>query len=219
MKIGEAMKRKLLIILFIPIISAFSQKIGETAPETQLEKFPSNSWGMDVMIGEGGFGLGTFYRHAFNHKLTGFIDFSISESKDEREFEFIDYFGRVVVIGKENRVFFLPVNFGVQYRVFENELTANLRPYLNCGVGPTILVTTPYRLEYFDAFGKAQLKYAVGGYLGFGADFGLSKNNLVGLNFRYYIAYLFDRGVENLTDKYRKTITSFYVTLNIGVMY
>ncbi len=213
------MKRLLIFILIVPLLSINAQKIGEMAEERPPEQFPGESWGLDILIGEGGFGLGTFYRHQITSKVNWFVDFSISESKDDREFEFIDIFGRTTVIGKKNRVFFLPLNFGAQYRLFENSLTSNLRPYLTAGVGPTMLLTTPYSKEFFNAFGDARLKYALGGYVGFGANFGLSKTNLVGLNVRYYVAHLFGDGVENLENNFRSTISSFYLTLNIGFMY
>ncbi len=213
------MKNYLTVLFLFLLTNIYAQRIGELAPERPPDEFPLNAWGVDVLIGESGFGLGTFYRHSFSTKSTGFIDFSISESKDEREFEFVDYFGRTFVAGKKNRVFFLPLNLGIQYRLFENTLTDNLRPYLSGGIGPNLFITTPYALEFFDSFGKAKLNWAVGGYAGFGANFGLSKTNLVGINFRYYYAYLLNKGVENLHTKFRKEIHSFYVTLNIGLMY
>ena len=213
------MKRYLMLIVLLPLININAQKIGELAEERPPEQFPEKSWGLDILIGEGGFGLGTFYRSQMTSNLSWFADFSISESKDDREFEFIDIFGRTTVVGKKNRVFFLPLNIGTQYRLFRNTLTSNLRPYLSAGVGPTMFVTTPYSKEFFNSFGDAQLKYAVGGYVGFGANFGVSKSNLVGLNVRYYVAHLFGDGIENLENKYRNTISSFYLTLNIGLMY
>ncbi|MCK7519051.1 MAG: hypothetical protein MZV64_15660, partial [Ignavibacteriales bacterium] len=50
------------------------------------------------------------------------------------------------------------------------------------GVGPTMVVTTPYDREFFNAFGKAQSKFALGGYIGLGGNFGLDNSSLVGLN-------------------------------------
>ena len=213
------MKRILLFMIMVSAISINGQKIGELAPEKPLEKFPLNSWGIDILVGESGFGLGTFYRYSFTNTTTGFVNFSISESKDEREFEYIDWYGQSYVVGKKNRVFFLPVNFGLQYRMFEKTVTENLRPYINAGVGPTFLITSPYEKEFFNSLGYARMEYAVGGYIGLGANFGLSKSNLVGLNIRYYMAHIFGKGVENLENKYRKNISTFYITLNLGVMY
>ncbi len=208
------------LFIFIVLIGINNgQTIGEMAPEKPPAEFPTNSWGVDIMFGEGGLGLGTFFRNSFSTNATGFIDFSISESKDDKEVEYVDFFGRTFTIGKENRVFLLPLYFGLQYRLFSNTLTDNLRPYVNFGVGPTFVVTTPYDREFFNAFGKAQMHYAAGGYVGFGANIGISKSNLVGINLRYYYIKLFNEGVENMTDRFRKEIGSFYLTINIGIMY
>lgn len=213
------MKKLILLIFYIPFIIS-AQKIGMLAPEKPLEQFPNNQWGMDIMFSEGGFGLGTFYRYQFNTNVIGFTDFSISESKDEREVEYYDYYtGETFTIGKVNRVFTLPLNFGIQYRLFEHDLEENLRPFVTAGIGPNFILTTPYELEFFESFGKAKLKYALGGYVGFGAYFGLNKKNLVALNVRYYYTHMFDKGVENLKNTFRKNFGAFYITLSLGNMF
>ena len=61
------------------------QGIGELAPPKPLEVFPSNAWGMEIMFGDAGFGLGTFFRKQLDVKWTAFADLSFSETKDERE--------------------------------------------------------------------------------------------------------------------------------------
>ena len=45
------------------------------------------------MFSEGGFGLGGFYRRQFSDKVTGFVDLSISEAKDDREIEYWHHLG------------------------------------------------------------------------------------------------------------------------------
>ena len=211
--------RKIVIIFFISAAFIQAQKIGELAPEKPPEEFPANSWGIDIMFSEGGLGLGTFLRKSFSTTFTGFVDFSFSESKDEREVEYIDIFGNTFTLGKKNRVFLLPLYAGVQYRLFERELTDNFRPYLNAGIGPTLVMTTPYELEFFNAFGKAQVKFAAGGYAGLGANIGLSKTNLVGINIRYYYIKIIDGGVENLNNNKKDSFGSVYLTINLGLMY
>jgi len=213
------MKRLTFLLMMIFTINIGAQRIGELAPEKQPEVFPENSWGVDLMFGEGGFGLGAFIHKNFTPVITGFADISFSESKDEREVEYVDWYGNTFVLGKENRVFLIPLNFGLQYRLFYNVLTDNLRPYINAGVGPTFVVSTPYNEEFFSSFGKAKMHYAVGGYVGIGANFGISKRNLAGVNVRYYYVHLFDKGVENMTNKFRKNLGHFYLTLNLGIMY
>ena len=98
-------------------------------------------------------------------------------------------------------------------------LSDNFRPYFNLGVGPTMVVTTPYDREFFNAFGKAQSKFAVGGYIGFGGNFGLDNSSLVGLNIRYYVIRLFGDGVESLYGKYKKQLGGIFLTINLGMMY
>jgi outer membrane protein W len=184
-----------------------------------LEVFPPNAWGMDIMFGDAGFGLGTFFRKQLDVKWIAFADLSFSETKDEREFEYIDYFGNVFTVGKKNRVFQMPLNFGVHYRLFENDIADNLRPYLSAGVGPNLIITTPYELEFFNSFGKAQAKLGAGGYIGFGADFGLDKSSLIGINVRYYYTKLISGGVESLAGREKTEIQGFFITLNLGMMY
>ena len=215
------MKKLLLAaIIIIPLLNVNAQEIGELVPEKKPEVFPDNTLGLDIMFSEGGFGLGGFYRRQFSEKITGFTDISISEAKDEREIEYYDYFtNQTYTLGKQNRVFLIPVNFGLQYRLFEDVIYDNLRPYLNAGVGPTMVLTTPYEKEFFNAFGDARLKVTAGGYFGFGANFGLDKSSLVGINVRYYVIRFFDRGVENLKGKYNKTLGGFFLTINLGMMY
>lgn len=89
----------------------------------------------------------------------------------------------------------------------------------NAGVGPSLVITTPFEREFFNAFGYAKSKVTVGGYIGFGANFGLDKSSLVGINLRYYIVHFFDEGVESLQGKFRKDIGGVYLTINLGLMY
>lgn len=216
------MKNLLIFILFL-LFSYFSlsygQRLGEVEPEKPLEKFPNGSWGIDIMFGESGFGLGTFIRHQFNQKVTGSLDISFSEAKDEREIEYFDYWGNSFVVGKKNRVFQIPLFFGLHYRIFENSIAENLRPYLNFGNGPTLILTTPYNEEFFSSFGSANSQWAYGGYVGFGANFGLDKSSLVGINLRYYYIKLFGNGVESLVGRYQKNLQGLFLTLNLGLMY
>ncbi len=216
------MKMKSLLlsaILLIPFLNVNPQGIGKLAPAKPPEQFPDNAWGIDIMFSEGGFGLGTFYRRQLSNLITGFADISFSEAQDPKEFTYVDYWGNTYTAGKINRAFLIPLNFGIQYRLFENVIYDNLRPYINFGVGPTIVITDPYEQEYFSAFKSAHAQYTVGGYIGFGANFGLDKSNLIGINMRYYIIHLFNPGIEILQGRNENDLGGFYITLNLGTMY
>ena len=221
-KSGFTLKSLIIISLLtiaFPFANINAQGIGELAPPKPSEVFPPNTLGMDIMFGDAGFGLGAFFRKEISVKWTAFADMSFSETKDDREFEYIDYFGNVITIGKKNRVFQMPLNLGVQYRLFENSIADNLRPFLCAAAGPTLLVTTPYQEEFFNSFAYAQTKYAVGGYVGFGANFGLDKSSLVGITFKYYYSKILNGGVESLAGREKTEIQGFFITLNLGMMY
>lgn len=208
-----------LILFIIPTTFLFSQEIGELVPPKPPLDFPNNALGFDLLIGESGFGFGGFYRRQLSTNITVFGDVSFSEAKDEREVEYIDIYGQTFTFGKENRVFQIPITLGAQYRLFTNELTDNLRPYISAGIGPTIALTTPYAEEFFRAFSYSQAHYAVGGYVGIGANFGLDQKSLIGLNARYYYTQFLDEGVEILKDRHKSFLSGFFLTLNFGFMY
>jgi hypothetical protein len=213
------MKSLIAAIILIPFFISNAQQIGEMAKDKPPEVFPPRSFGVDIMFSEGGFGLGSFYRYNLSQTLTLFSDISISEAKDPNEVQYVDYYGNTYTPNKINRVFLVPLNFGIQQRLFENVITDNLRPYINFGIGPAMVVTTPYDKEYFSAFSKAHALYTIGGYIGIGANFGLDKNSLVGINIRYYEIKFFNQGVESLYDQYQKSLGGIFLTINLGLMY
>jgi outer membrane protein W len=212
-----------------------SQKIrADSGNEQQTLR---NAWGVDILISNGGFGLGVFYRREFSDEWFGFASLSVSESKDEREVEQFDYYGQSYVPGKLNRFLVLPLTFGVQHRLFKDEITENFRPYVNAGVGPTMIYVTPFteitnngetqtQVEFFQSLGRGQPHYTLGGFIGFGANFGTEKSNLFGVNFRYYFTYLLGEGLPSLynvrtgdVSATKKDFGGFFITLNVGMAY
>lgn len=213
------MKYFFFLLAFFSFSILSAQEIGELAEEKAPETFPKHAWGANLMFSDGGFGLGGFYNISLTRTLTGFADFSLSESKDENEVEVYDYWGEPHVLNKKNRVFLIPLSLGLQQRLFASSITDNLRPYINAGAGPSLVVTTPYEKEFFSSWKYAQNNLALGGYIGLGANFGLSKTSLAGINIRYYLIHMFSHGVENLEGKYRNDLGGIFITLNLGTMY
>ena len=212
---------------------------GAASPVAQAPLL--NAWGLDVLISDGGFGLGTFYRREFTEDLFGFVTFSISESKDEREVERFDqYLGVSFVPGKLNRFLVLPLMFGVQHRLFREDIVDTFRPYVNGGAGPTMIFAAPFteivtnvsgvaefrQVEFFKSLGKGQPHYTAGAFIGVGANFGSEKSNVFGVNFRYYFNFLFGDGLPSLFNTSDGTVAAtkknfggFFITLNVGMAY
>lgn len=186
-----------------------------TPPGREEQKSFLNSIGADLMVSSGGFGAGLFYRHEYTDDLSGFVDFSISESKDDDEVEFIDYWGNRFTYGKVNRFLVIPVAVGIQQRLFREDILDNFRPYLTAGAGPTMIYVFPYNEEYFSALGKGQLKYTFGGYLGIGAFFGSERSSLLGLNVRYYFVP-YPAGLESLQNTTKTQFGGIYISFSFG---
>jgi len=178
-----------------------------------------NALGLDLLVSNSGFGLGAFYRRQYTDDIYAFGTFSISEVKDDREVEQYDYFtGETFVPGKVNRFLLLPLIFGVQNRLFREDIADNFRPYITAALGPTLVYSAPYDREFFNSLGHGQAHYTVGGYVGFGAFFGLEPSNLIGVSFRYYFVPVKNQ-IESLEGIYLKQFGGFFITINIGTMY
>jgi hypothetical protein len=207
---------------------------------TSPDKYP-NIWSLDILLSNDGFGLGTIYRRSITYDFSWFISLSCSESKDEREVEYYDYYyGTMVSPGKLNRFLVLPLMTGIQYRLFREDIVDTFRPYLNAAVGPSMIYMMPYvnlvdqgdgmiyadQVDFFKAIGKGQPHYTIGGYVGFGANFGTDRTSIFGINFRYYFNYLMSDGLPSLYDERtggvaatKKNFGGFVISLNVGTAF
>ncbi len=199
-----------------------------------------NTWGVDIMASDGGFGLGLFYRREISPDLSWFSTFSISEAKDEREVEQYDpYTGLTFVPGKLNRFLVLPLYAGLQYRLFREDIVETFRPVVNAAVGPTMIYTMPFakigdaggvltvdQVDFFKAIGMGQPHYTIGGYLGFGANFGAERGNVFGVNFRYYVVTLLSGSLPSTYNQYngsvegtKKDFGGVVITISFGTTF
>ncbi|MCK9410318.1 MAG: hypothetical protein WCX28_14295 [Bacteriovoracaceae bacterium] len=227
--------KNILIVILMGASLSFSQgkdsTIIFTSPEPETTKpeptVYDDAWGVDILLSNNGFGFGGFYRHEYSRNIFGTVTFGIAESKDDNEVEYYDYWGQSYAPGKINRFLLIPVLFGVQYRLFADDITDSFRPYVNAGAGPTMVLVHPYRdegtgeqMDYFRSLGLARPRYTLGGYIGAGAFFGADMGSLSGINIRYYFVPV-DGGIESLVNgagkKMKKTdFGGFFITINLG---
>lgn len=250
MKKGLKQLTGMAIVLMIVSFQGIAQESSSlqfSSPNTdslnlnsQLTEPRLNAWGLDILISNDGFGLGTFYRREFTQDLFGFVSFSISESKDGREVERYDPYTQVSFVpGKLNRFLVMPLMFGVQHRLFREDIMDTFRPYINAGAGPSLIFVSPFteitqtatgiqikQVDFFRSLGKGQPHYTASAFVGAGANFGTDKNNLFGVNFRYYFTYLFSDGLPSLYNERtgevagtKKDFGGFFITLNVGLAY
>ncbi|MBI5476088.1 MAG: hypothetical protein HY964_05050 [Ignavibacteriales bacterium] len=202
------------IKFFILIISSII--ISSQSIFSQDSTFPKNAMGIDILVSTGGIGFGTFYRHEYSTNFSAFADFSISEASDENEVDYIDYYtGGTFTPGKTSRFLLLPLFVGAQYRLFEDEIMDNFRPYLNAAVGPTMIYVFPYNNDFFSDLRFGHPKYTAGGYVGFGAYFGTERSNLLGLNIRYYLIP-YRPGLQSMWNKQMKEFGGLFISVSFG---
>lgn len=222
--------------------AAFAQVTGEKPPSPGTQQQPADStlvfrsprpllaveekkdglrdaWGLDVLFSGNGFGLGTFYYREFSETLFGFAHLGISGVQSTDEFEEYDPFSQQwVVPNKINRLFMFPLTVGVQYRLFEGELTETFRPFLQAGVGPTLIMSTPYSKEFFSSFSDATLYVRAGGFVGTGLYFGDSQKNLTGAHIRYYFIPFGGDGLESVKGFPIQNFGGIFLSLSVGIL-
>lgn len=193
----------------------------------------TNSWGIDLMLSNNGFGFGAFYRKRETADLSWFGSLAFSDVKDELEIQYYDIYGRSYSPYKKNRLFLLPLFAGIQYRLFRDEIADNFRPYVAAAIGPAAMVIAPYQrtivsdfgngqtiteyqqIEFFESLKYATAQYTVGGYIGAGAYFGSESGTLSGISIRYYFIP-FQKGIETLEGVFVNNFGGLYITLNFG---
>jgi hypothetical protein len=176
---------------------------------------PTSAWGVDLFVSNGGFGLGSFFRHTYSEDIAGYVDLSFSEAKDDEEKDFVDIYGRLVTPGKVNRFLVVPVFAGIEHRLFRDDIVDNFRPFVNAAAGPAVLYVFPADQEYFTGLSNGHAVYTAGGYVGLGAYFGSERSSILGLNIRYYYVP-YPAGIESMQGVQKKQFGGFYITIKFG---
>jgi len=227
----------------VPAAGQVSRTVPAPAPvPDSAVNVKRNALGLLLSISGDGFGVGGMYRREFTEDLYGFATLSVSGAKDDREVEFIDpYTGSSYTPGKLTRFLVVPMYFGIERRLFREEILDNFRPYLNVGVGPAMIYASPYTdiiynedgsiadyrpVDFFESLGRGQAYWTVTAAIGAGAFFGSDRSSLMGLHVSYTFTYLFDEGIPSLYDPTtgavagtKKSFGGLVITLTIGTSY
>lgn len=179
-----------------------------------------DAWGFDLLLSNNGFGGGFFYQRSVGKKSAVFADLYLSGARNSDEFDDWDYtLGEWRVPGKINRLFMFPLMFGGQHRLLDKTLTKTLMPFISTGVGPTLIVSTPYKEEFFKSFKYADLYGRFGGFLGAGAYFGTRESSLSNVQIRYYYIPFGGEGLESIEDLPIKNFGGVFLSLSVGFKY
>lgn len=213
--------KKLIILtaFFIGVTSIFAGQGDSLAPKMKINREKEKNWSVNLSFSDNGFGLGgtKYFKLSRNVSLNTGILFS--GAKDDREFDQTDIFGNSVTPFKENRLFMFPIlNIGLQIRLFRDDVTDNMRPYVNFGVTPAAIVYTPYSESFFSSFKYAKAKYTVGGYAGIGLDYMTNKTSGLSFNLRYYYLNLFGDGINSISTAEMKNFGGIYFVFSYNFL-
>jgi hypothetical protein len=213
--------KKLIILtaFFIGFTSIFAGQGDSLTPKLKTKSEKEKNWSINLSFSDNGFGFGGTKYFTLSKNITFNAGILFSGAKDDREFDRTDIFGNSLTPFKENRLFMFPIlNLGLQIRLFRDDVTDNMRPFVNFGVSPAVIVYTPYNESFFSSFKYAKAKYTVGGYAGVGLDYMTSKSSGLSFNLRYYYLNLFGAGINSISTTEMKNFGGIYFVFSYNFL-
>ena len=209
--------------------------------EERIQRNPYGTGaGGELVLTNSGFGLGGYYSRALRPATSFIAELSLGAGKDEREIKFFGY-GRSRILRKANYFLMLPLQAGIQRRLFRDTIEDNFRPYLQVTGGPTLGWEYPYfddrngngifddggedperTYDSFTAIPKGHARFGVSGMIAIGAHFGLSRRVTQGVRIGYALTYfteaiqLLEADVQDGAHRYFGTPT---ISLTFGRLY
>lgn len=231
----------LALLLGLPAGAAAAQEADTTSSSAAEQNPYGTGAGLQILLTNNGFGLGGYYNHTLSRSTSFLVEVNLGAGKDEREVKFFSYRGTSSIPYKANYLLMLPVQLGVQQRLFKEAIEENFRPYLQLTTGPTLGWQYPYfkdcdgnakfdRLtectgggfEYaYNALGalpKGSLQFGLGGTIALGAHFGMSKNMTQGVRIGYVFNYFFE-DIELLEPDIPGAAQQFFGTPSISLTF
>ncbi|RMF58946.1 MAG: hypothetical protein D6748_07455 [Calditrichaeota bacterium] len=105
------------------------------AQEIDAPPSHKNERGLSFSLATAGLGLGGFYRKALPHFIHLGVNLEFFILRDDKEFEFIDNFGRAFKINDVNRFFTIPLTVELKKRMFTNDIEDDFRPHILAQAG------------------------------------------------------------------------------------
>jgi hypothetical protein len=174
--------------------------------------------GLEILFSQSGFGLGGYIEYRSTDVLSYVLDVGFSGARNSSEIETLydPITGRLLVPDKVNRLFIIPLMVGMSHRLFPESLGETMRPFVSAGIGPTLIVSTPYEYEFFQSFGYARGYVRAGGFVGVGTFIGAPSRGSLALHVRYYYIPFGGKGLESIRDRPITVFGGVFLALSIG---
>lgn len=194
-----------LALLLFPISTPAIAQSGES-PEERIKNPYGSGLGLEVVVTNSGFGLGGYYALALDSQNSLFAELNIGSEKSEREVKFFG-FGQSFIPDKANYFVRVPIQLGIQRRLWHDYIEDNFRPFLQVTAGPTLGWVYPYfdddnqngtydederRYDGLGSIFKGDFRFGLGGTIGIGANFGENSRLTQGVRIAYSFNYFFE---------------------------
>ena len=164
-------------------------------PSSPLKTYKEISGELSSFIGltfgltTSGFNIGIFWSKMLSDELQFNSRFLIGGARNSDELEFYDFeTNRFIIRNKVNRLFSLPLTFGIKYFPFLDDIDDNFRPFIEAGGGFSTIIAIPYVPN--NLFGKipdAKVFVRPAMCISIGSEFG----NKYTSNYSFYIDYYY----------------------------
>ncbi len=225
----------LLLVQSIPLLSQIETK-SVVVPNKKIDTnfvFPSSMplisnqleqarnfkfWGLNIIFSNNGYGLGFFFEQFFLNNLSAFVNLYISGARNTDEFEYYDpWTGETFIPNKVNRLYLLPLTFGINYFIFDKKLYKDFSPYVSLGIGPAFIIALPYEREFFSSISYGKFYPRFSSFIGIGTNILTQGNSYFGVSARYYYIPFGGSGLESIRGLPIKNFGGFFLGLNFGI--
>lgn len=233
------MNKTFVLYILIIVLLAYdgvSQQTGESIPAfnpdtvfifeparpllrpARSETFFNKALGFNLKLSSHGFGAGGFHSWMLSKNIESSISFYISGARKSDEIEYYDpRTGQIFIPGKVNRLYLIPITLSFKYHLFNEQLDNTFKPYIDFGLGPSLILSNPYEIEFFSALKYTRLYTRFGTYLGFGSYLMSTEKSLMGIDARYYYIPFGGEGIESIVALPIKDFGGLFLSLSIGV--
>lgn len=183
----------------------------------------NEAWGIDILLSGNGFGFGFFYNREIFTDWVVFGSLYLSGARNTDELEYYSYTRNIYFVpNKVNRLYLIPLTIGLQTYLFRNELSDNLKPFINAGIGPSFILKAPYEgyeNDFFKSLEKLIYYIRFSTFIGGGVEIGTMNKSLFSVNFRYYLIPFGGEGLESVRDNPIKDFGGLFLSLSIGAKF
>jgi hypothetical protein len=226
-----ALHRFFLIVILISIFFSNTKVYAQVWVEPELdevnklgtpfEKGARKGMGVDIVLSDFGFALGTQYRSLLSTNQEITVSFSLGSLRDVSEQTFTTFFSEIIP-NKYNRVISMPLTLGFKQRFLSDVIQDNFRFHIYTAIGTNFAFVYPYfrdfnnngvreaTAEYFEpvldalsGWGDGSFETGLSSELMLGIDFGNDRKGFSTIRFGL-VGHYFGRGIQIMEPGTRK---------------